>query len=111
LVQENRAKHIRSYSRLKNGSGREKEKHGVNCVDDELTNDEDAKICVAEWVNMPKPISCSFLKPRARQKDEMKYMFNVSKCDKLFDVLVKGGVIRLKEGHNILAAEVIGKRK
>jgi hypothetical protein len=80
-------------------------------MEDELTSDEDAKICVAEWVDMPKPISCSFLKPSAWQKDEMKYTFDVSKCDKLFDVLVKGGVIRLKEGHNISVAKAIAKRK
>jgi hypothetical protein len=111
LVQENHAKDTRSYSRFKDGSGREKEKHRVNYVEDELTSDEDAEICVAEWVDNPKPISCSFLKPRTGRKDEMKYTFNVSKCDKLFDVLVKGGVIRLKEGHNIPVAEAIAKRK
>jgi hypothetical protein len=27
------------------------------------------------------------------KKDEIKFMFDVSKCDKLFDVLVWGGVI------------------
>jgi hypothetical protein len=30
------------------------------------------------------------LKPSAGQKDEMKYTFEVSKCDKLFDVVMKG---------------------
>jgi hypothetical protein len=39
----------------------------------------------------------------------MKYTFDVSKCDKLFNVLVQGGVIRLKEGHNIQAPEMIAK--
>jgi hypothetical protein len=59
-------------------------------VEDELTSDEDAEICVTEWVDTSKPISCSFLKPNAEQKDEIKYTFDVSKCDKLFNVLVKG---------------------
>jgi hypothetical protein len=32
-------------------------------------------------------------------------------CDKLFDVLVQGGVIKLAEGHVIPAAEVLAKRR
>jgi hypothetical protein len=69
--------------------------------------------CVAEWVNTPKdkPISCSFLKPNIGRKEEMRFTFNVSKCDKLFDVLVRGGVIRLAEGHAIPAAEPLAMRK
>jgi hypothetical protein len=93
LVQENCAKDSRSYSQFKDGSGREKQKHGVNYVEDELTSDDDAEICVAEWVDTSKPILCSFLKPNAGRKDEIKYTFDVSKCDKLFNVLVKGVVI------------------
>jgi uncharacterized protein YodC (DUF2158 family) len=62
-------------------------------------------------VHTPKPISCSFLKLNAGRKDEIKYMFDMSKCDKLFDVLMKEGVIRLKEGHSILVAEAIANGK
>jgi hypothetical protein len=53
----------------------------------------EGEVCVAEWVDAPgnKPISCSFLRHGAGKKDEIKYTFDVSKCDKLFDVLVKGG--------------------
>jgi hypothetical protein len=84
LVLENCAKDIISYSRFKDGSGREKEKHGVNCLEDELTSDDDAEIYMTEWVDTPKPISS------AGRKDEIKYTFDVSTCDKLFDVLMKG---------------------
>jgi hypothetical protein len=59
-------------------------------VEDELTSDEDAEIYVTEWVDTPKPISCSFLKSCIGQKYEIKYTFDVSKCGKLFDVLMKG---------------------
>jgi hypothetical protein len=31
----------------------------------------------------------------------MKFTFDVSKCDRLFDVLLQNGVIRLSEGHII----------
>jgi hypothetical protein len=45
------------------------------------------------------------------QKGEMQFIFGVNKCDKLFNVLVKGGVIRLTEGHVIPAADVLAKRR
>jgi hypothetical protein len=59
----------------------------------------------------PSLVSCSFLKPNADRMVEMKYTFDAMKCDKLFDVLVQGGVIGLKEGHFISVAELIAKRK
>jgi hypothetical protein len=111
VVQENHAKDSRSYGRFGDGNGKEKEKHRVNFIDKESAGNGDAEVCLVERVDMPKLISCAFLEPNTGQKDEMKYTFDVSKCDKLFNVLVQGGVIRLKEGHNIQAAEMIAKRK
>jgi hypothetical protein len=66
----------------------------VNMVDDdESTSDSDAKACVTEWVDTPRDrtITCPLLKPNTGKKEEVKYTFDVSKCDKLFDVLVHGG--------------------
>jgi hypothetical protein len=85
----------------------------VNFVEEESIDDSDAEICVAEWIDTPKNklISCSFVKPNVSQKDEMKHTFDVSKCDKLSDVLVQGGVIKLKEDHNIPTAELLAKKK
>jgi hypothetical protein len=57
------------------------------------------------------PISCSFLKPSYGRKEEIKYMFDVSKCDKLSDILVKGGVIRLIEGHVIPSVDQLARKK
>jgi hypothetical protein len=56
-------------------------------------------------------MACSFLKPGPRKKDEMKFMFDVSKCDKLFDVLLQNNVIRLKGGHVIPTAEQLAQKK
>jgi hypothetical protein len=55
--------------------------------------------------------SRSFLKYGAGKKDELKYTFDVSKCNKLFDLLLKGGVIRLTEGHVIPSANQLAKKK
>jgi hypothetical protein len=51
------------------------------------------------------------LKPNTGRKEEVKYMFDVSKCDKLFDILVQGGVIRLKVGHTIPPTELLAKKR
>jgi hypothetical protein len=56
-------------------------------------------------------VSCSFFRPNASKKEKIKYTFDVSKCDKLSDVLVQGGVIKLKEGHIIPTVEILAKRK
>jgi hypothetical protein len=93
----------------------------IGLVEENPTSDEDAEVCVAEWVDVPKgkPIMCSFLKPE-QGKEEMKFtfdvskcdkLFDVSKCDKLFDVLLQNNVIKLKGGHVIPSAEQLAWRK
>jgi hypothetical protein len=67
-------------------------------MDEEADDEEGNEICVSEWVEKPgeKPISCSFLKPNGGRREVMRYTFDVSKCDRLFDLLLQG-VIRLTE--------------
>jgi hypothetical protein len=81
-------------------------------VDGEVDEEEGNEICVAEWVEKPedKPISCSFLKPNRGRMEEMRYTFDVSKCDHLFDLLLRGGVIRLTEGHVISNTDILVKK-
>jgi hypothetical protein len=85
----------------------------MNYIEGEAEGEEDNEICVAEWVETPgdKPISFSFLKPNGGRRDEMKYTFDVSKCDRLFDMLLRGGVIRLIEGHVLPSADMLAKKK
>ena len=65
--------------------------------------DEDIAVCVAEWVHAPKskPYVCAALKPIPARREEIKYTFDVSKCDKIFDILLQGKQIRLQEGQVI----------
>jgi hypothetical protein len=109
VMQENRARDHRLHGRFKESTFMEMQ--NVDCVNEELASDKEAEVCVAEWVDTPrdKLIFCSFLKPNAVKTGEMKFTFDVSKCDRLFDVLVKGGVIRLVEGHVIPTADVFAK--
>jgi hypothetical protein len=89
VVHENHTKDHRSYNRFKENNSKEREKAHVNCVSKESSSEEDNEVCVVEWVDTPKekPVSCSFLRPNPDKKDEVKFTFDVSKCDKLFDVL------------------------
>jgi hypothetical protein len=64
-------------------------------VDEEADDEEGNEICVAKWVekSRDKPISCSFLKPNGGRREEIRYTFDVSKYDRFFDLLLRGGVI------------------
>jgi hypothetical protein len=99
-------------SRLWDNANKDKEKHQVHFLEEEADNEEGNEICVAEWVEKPrdKPISCSFLKPNRGQMDEMRYTFDVTMCDHLFDLLLQGGVIRLTEGHVIPNTDILAKK-
>jgi hypothetical protein len=82
-------------------------------VEDNMGSDDDAEVCVAEWVDTPKgkPVACSFLKPGPGKKEEMCFTFDVTKCDKLFDVLLQNNIIRLKGGHVIPSADQLARKK
>jgi hypothetical protein len=91
----------------------DKEKHDVNFGDEEADDEEGKGICVAEWVEKPgdRPILCSLLKPNGGRKEELRYTFDVSKCDRLFDLLLQGGVIWLTEGHIIPNSDILAKKR
>jgi hypothetical protein len=103
VVHENRSRDQRSHRQFRDNNTRDKEKQGVDFVAEETSNGSDVEVCVAEWADTlkNKPITCSFLKPNMDRKDETR----------LFDILVQGGVIKLKEGHNIPTLESLAKKK
>jgi hypothetical protein len=51
------------------------------------------------------------IEARRGKKDEVKYTFDVSKCDRLFDVLVRVGMIRLTEGHVVPSVDHLAMKK
>jgi hypothetical protein len=111
LVQEGWAKEHRAQSRFREINT--KEESTVNCVGEDSVSDDDAGVYIAEWVDMPrdKPLTCSFLKPRPGKRDDVKFTFDVTKCDKLFDLLLQNNVICLSENHVVPAPEQITKVK
>jgi hypothetical protein len=74
----------------------------------ESSNDEEVDMCVAEWSwgSKSKPFVCSSLRPASKsQQDEMRYTFDVAKCNRIFDYLLQERQIKLSSGHVIPVSE------
>jgi hypothetical protein len=71
--------------------------HNVHLVERDSLYDESAYVYIAElvWPTKVKPSTCSSLHPAQKNKQEVKFIFNVAKCDKIFDELVKSHNIKL----------------
>jgi hypothetical protein len=108
LPYENHAKS----TRFRDNADKDKEKHHINFMDEEVDDEEGNEICISDWIEKPrdKSISCSFLKPNGERREEMRYMFDVLKCNRLFDLLLQRGVIQLTEGHVIHNADILAKK-
>ena len=68
----------------------------VDCKSD--SDDEKKEVNVAEfiWPSDAKPCSCSSLKPIPKNRQEQaRFTFDVSKCDRIFDELLRSGNIKL----------------
>jgi hypothetical protein len=111
VAHENCARDTRTHGRYRE-NGKEREKTSVGALDENMSSDEDTEVCVAEWVETPKgkPVMCSFLKPSPGKREEMKFTFDITKCDKLFDVLLQNNVIRLKGGHVIPTVDQLAQK-
>jgi hypothetical protein len=108
---ESQAKESRNFPRSSKKSTNERH---VNTVkhSSESSNSKEANMCVAEWSwgSKSKPFVCSSLMSASkRRQDEIRYTFNVAKCDKIFDYLLQGKQIRLPSGHVIPSPEQLKK--
>jgi hypothetical protein len=114
LAHENQAKEIKKQSRLKENMNKEKENHMVKDLeyDGDSASGDYIDICIAEWVQAPtsKPFACSALNPTPTKREDIKYTFDVSKCDRIFDMLLQEKLIRVREGHVIPIPEELAGR-
>ena len=73
--------------------------------------DDEGDVYVAEfvWPSKSKPYICDALKPiRKNREDEMTFSFDVAKCDRIFDAMLKDKYIRLS--HTIPPFEELKRR-
>ena len=65
------------------------------------SDEEEELVASAEWVQgNKKPLSCLFGK-----KEPKSFGFDITKADKIFDLLLSEGLIKLKPYHKILSEE------
>jgi hypothetical protein len=70
----------------------------INLVGNNSDLDEEADVYAAEfvWPAKAKPHVCEDLKPTRKNRDEnFNCSFDVGKCDKIFDALLKDRIIKL----------------
>jgi hypothetical protein len=89
---ESQAKESRSFPR---SSDKHRNERYINMVEysSESSDDEEADMCIAEWSwgskSKSKSFICSSLKPTSKSRqDEMRYTFDVAKCDRIFDYML-----------------------
>jgi hypothetical protein len=70
----------------------------IHLVERDNLDDESADVYIAEfvWPTKVKSSACSSLQPvQKNQQEEIKFTFNIAKCDRIFDELLKNGNIKL----------------
>ena len=66
----------------------------VDCKFD--SDDEKKEVAEFIWPSEAKPYACSSLKPIPKNRQEqVRFTFDVSKCDRIFDELLRSGNIKL----------------
>jgi hypothetical protein len=84
--------------------------HIVEC-DQSSSDDESKEVYTAEmvWPKQAKSSACSSLQPvQKKWQEEVKFTFNVGKCDKIFDELLKNGNIKIS--HTVPSADELKRR-
>jgi hypothetical protein len=84
--------------------------HIVEC-DQSSSDDESMEVYAAEmvWPKQAKSLACSSLQPvQKNRQEEVKFTFNVGKCDKIFDELLKNGNIKIN--HIVPSADELKHR-
>jgi hypothetical protein len=106
-------KALTNENRLKESKSSQKTNEKSNCpiyYASDYSDDEGNDVLTAEFV-LPKdkPSTCESLKSvRKNRQEEIKYTFDVAKCDRIFDELLKAGKIKI--GHTIPPLEELKRR-
>ena len=83
--------------------------HALDCNSD-CSDDESNDVYAAEfaWPSQAKPLTCSALKPIHKNRQDEKFTFDVSKCERIFDELYRLGYIKMS--HPIPLLEELKRR-
>jgi hypothetical protein len=92
LANENRRKESKSSQKTNEKSNRS------IYYESDYSDDEGNEVLTAEfvWSNKDKPSTCESLNSiRKNRQEEIKYTYDVAKCDRIFDELLKAGKIKI----------------
>ena len=70
----------------------------MHVIDYNSGSDDEVDVYAAEfvWPSKAKPYACSALMPiRKNREEEMKFTFDIAKCDKIFDALLQDKFIKI----------------
>ena len=84
--------------------------HAIEYHSDSL-DDDSIECYLAEfaWPPTSKNVTCPFLKPiQKNRKDDMKFTFDLAKCDHIFDEFLRNGYI--KSSHPLPSHEALKRR-
>ena len=84
--------------------------HTIHLVERDTSYDESANVYTVElvWPMKAKSSMCSSLQSVQKNRQEVKFTFNVAKCDKIFGELVKNR--NIKSTHNIPPMDELKRR-
>ena len=72
--------------------------------DADSDEEQEVEIGLAEWVKTKKPTSVPFAK-----KDPENFSFDITKADKIFDLLLQAGQLKLTDNHVVPSAPELKK--
>ena len=76
-----------------------------NCSDDESNDVYAAEFA---WPSQAKPFTCSALKPIQKNRQDERFTFDVSKCERIFDELYRIGYVKMS--HTLPPPEELKRR-
>ena len=83
--------------------------HMIDFFPDNLNDESEVYVAEFIWPSNDKSCSCASLKPASKgRQEELKFTFDVSKCDRIFDDLLKLGHIKIT--HNMPPLDEIKRR-
>nr|AAM08874.1 Hypothetical protein with similarity to putative retroelements [Oryza sativa Japonica Group] len=80
----------------------------VNTYLSEVEEEEDPEVATAEWARNKRVVTCQWVKDSGKEET---FDFDITKANKIFDLLLREKQIHLPAGHMIPSAIELGKRK
>lgn len=93
-------------SRYHDFKGDKYQKRVAQVSSQQSDSEDEAEIGLAEWTRNKKPVSCPWVK-----NNPMKYNFDITKADQIFDLLLQEKQIQLPPNYIIPSAEELKTKK